>query len=205
VDPEQNEIPTSEIEVSERQARWQQVEAQVNEYRDGLGKRVDAGIKPAVIALNALGFETSGSCEGHLERGDAAPWVDVTVDGTDQKFRDTFQAFELADQAQEKNLPELTQNALYKRAHSLSREASEPIIREAAKMLPFLEEFYTHREVAYAQRITLHIAGSRFRLQSQGVEIQSVLPKEEKQTRLEAYRQEMSDFSQFLKDRYFKQ
>lgn len=205
MDQEQADIPIRNTEVGDRQTYWQQLVAEVNEYRDGLGKRVDEGIKPAVVALNALGFETNGSCEGHLERGQAFPWIDITASGSDSKFEEASAAFTLADQAEEKKLPEMTLSALYKRAHTLNREAHEPITREAARMLPILDEFYLNRAVSYTKRITLKILGSRFRLESQGSEIQSILPEAEKRANLDSYRHEMSDFSQFLKDRYFKQ
>jgi hypothetical protein len=204
VDQDQIETKYQNPETNNRNAVWQRTEARVNEYRDGLGKRVDEGIKPAVTALNALGFETSGSCEGHMDRASAAPWVDVTVQGTDAKFEAAYDAFELADQAMEKGLPELTQTALFKRAHTLRREAEEPIAREAVKILPLLEEFYRGRETPYAARIILNIMGSRFRLESQGAAVQPIYTQEEKQKNLDLYHHEMTDFSHFLKDRFFK-
>src|SRR5437870_3873337 len=58
-------------------AAWRQEESVVESIVDKQGKRVDAGIKESVVALRVLGFETDGSCEGHLDRQIKAPWVDI--------------------------------------------------------------------------------------------------------------------------------
>jgi hypothetical protein len=44
--------------------------------RDSLGMPVDEMIAPLVVALRWHGFETSASCEGHLDRGCPWPWID---------------------------------------------------------------------------------------------------------------------------------
>ena len=59
------------------QARLGAAARQVDSMRDALGKPVDAGIKSLVTALNVSGFPTTASCEGHLDWGVPAPWVDV--------------------------------------------------------------------------------------------------------------------------------
>ena len=42
---------------------------------DRLGKPIDVGVKEAVVALWAIGFETDGSCEGHSDHGVDYPVV----------------------------------------------------------------------------------------------------------------------------------
>lgn len=44
---------------------------------DVLGYPIEAGIKEIVVALNAVGLNTTGSCEGHTDWGRIAPWVDI--------------------------------------------------------------------------------------------------------------------------------
>jgi hypothetical protein len=44
---------------------------------DALVKPVDILIRPTVVALRALGFRTTASCDGHLDHGLKAPWVDI--------------------------------------------------------------------------------------------------------------------------------
>lgn len=65
----------------ERAARLRDVRAGLEDVADGLGKGLDAGIVESVAALNAVGFETSGSCEGHAGWGLPYPWVDVQASG----------------------------------------------------------------------------------------------------------------------------
>lgn len=44
---------------------------------DNLGKKIDDGIKEAVVILTKIGFKTSASCEGHLNWGFPFPWIDI--------------------------------------------------------------------------------------------------------------------------------
>ena len=46
---------------------------------DALGYPIEAGIKEIVIALNAIGLNTTGSCEGHTDWGRITPWVDIAA------------------------------------------------------------------------------------------------------------------------------
>ena len=60
-----------------KQKAWQRAEARVLKFTDKLGKGVDKGIRETVVGLNALGINTSASCEGHLNWGTGAPYVDI--------------------------------------------------------------------------------------------------------------------------------
>ena len=44
---------------------------------DALGIPVDRLIRPTVVALRILGFRTIMSCQGHLDHGLKAPWIDI--------------------------------------------------------------------------------------------------------------------------------
>lgn len=55
------------------------VQKRIDELADKLGMPVDEGIKSTVAALWLWDFPTTGSCEGHLDRGLAFPWVDIGV------------------------------------------------------------------------------------------------------------------------------
>jgi hypothetical protein len=56
---------------------WASEVAKTRQITDGLGKTIDRGIEDTVTALRLMGFQTSGSCEGHVDWGCATPWVDV--------------------------------------------------------------------------------------------------------------------------------
>lgn len=62
-----------------KERELEEIRRKVDEIRDQLGMAVDEGIKETVVMLIALGFPTSGSCEGHIERALPMPWVDITV------------------------------------------------------------------------------------------------------------------------------
>jgi len=59
---------------------WDEMAKEVDTWVDGIGKRIDEGIKETVIGLNALGVTTRQSCEGHLDWGHPYPWVDFVFE-----------------------------------------------------------------------------------------------------------------------------
>jgi hypothetical protein len=58
----------------ERLRLWRE---KVAEITDTLGHGIDKEIRETVAVLNAGGFPTLGSCEGHLDWGLAVPWVEI--------------------------------------------------------------------------------------------------------------------------------
>ena len=83
-----------------------EIRQEVERITDGAGKRVDEKIKPLVIGLRWLGFETQNSCQGHFTclldvlkkpwycfRGfhlswsaeDCLPWVQITIHSGDRE------------------------------------------------------------------------------------------------------------------------
>jgi len=63
---------------SERLKEWQAWQQATVGIVDGLGRGLDPGIVPVITGLNALGINTTMSCEGHLtSRTHASPMVEV--------------------------------------------------------------------------------------------------------------------------------
>jgi len=59
-------VPFESSETTEyvrKQEHWNQTAAEVKQLRDRLGKNIESGIEETVVALRALGFSTSASCE----------------------------------------------------------------------------------------------------------------------------------------------
>jgi hypothetical protein len=54
----------------------------VDSIVDRLGTPIDSGIKRAVQIFRTLGFETTGSCEGHLDWGLPYPWIEINTDSS---------------------------------------------------------------------------------------------------------------------------
>jgi hypothetical protein len=65
----ENNIPKVDVE-SEKEKRLAKLRIEVDTITDGLGEKIDAGIKEAVIYCRALGLATDASCEGHVSRDD---------------------------------------------------------------------------------------------------------------------------------------
>ena len=61
-----------------------QLTNQLRQTTDSLGMPIDPGIFNTVVYLNALNITTAASCEGHLDHGIAAPWVDIRTPNTKQ-------------------------------------------------------------------------------------------------------------------------
>jgi hypothetical protein len=62
---------------AQKEDHWQEIAQRISRTVDKLGLSIDEGIKETVIVLNALGISTRASCEGHLDSGTCAPWVDI--------------------------------------------------------------------------------------------------------------------------------
>lgn len=61
----------------EKLKKLDEIRKEVDKITDGLGKPVDKGIKEAVVMFKANGFNTTNSCEGHIDRGRPYAFVDV--------------------------------------------------------------------------------------------------------------------------------
>jgi len=60
--------------------RWLEVVSRTFRLKDHQGNKIDFGVLHLVAALQAPGFKTIASCEGHIHRGKAVPWVDLALD-----------------------------------------------------------------------------------------------------------------------------
>jgi len=56
----------------------QKVSERLKKTTDKLGMPIDKGIFRSVVILNSLGFETTGSCEGHIEEINKNPWIQIS-------------------------------------------------------------------------------------------------------------------------------
>lgn len=88
---------------TEKQNTWDRIKVKVDRTCDALKMPIDEGIKETVIVLNALGFKTSGSCEGHLDRALPCPWVMFSLEGSQPQTPGTSasHAFRMIDLLEE--------------------------------------------------------------------------------------------------------
>lgn len=187
------------LEINPKQARWQELAQQVDRIIDKLGLPIDNGIKESIIALHALGFHTTGSCEGHEDHVIGAPYIDI--ESKEQELIDKRLA-ELKKKAE--GQPKEIMEQLKQESRTLTQELERGNLEERMKLIPYLDEFYRGRNTPYDVRITIEsLARGWSRLQNQGTALQKIRSGEEKKAKLREYQEEMRAFTDFLKNKYF--
>jgi len=165
--------------MNEKKKKWRQIRSKVNRLADSLGRRIDVKIRESVTALLSLDFNVSASCTGHTRRGIAAPWIDIGED-----------------------IPITQIKRKSKRELKILKAKN---LREQERLMELLDEFYRGKEVPNDIRLVLEQRGiyGNARLVSTGERFQEIRPKREREERLEQYREEMRQFTEFLKQKYF--
>jgi hypothetical protein len=195
--------------MTEQEQIWQELSTKFANATDGLGMGIDPGIFEAVVALNALGIRTTDSCEGHLENGSPAPWIDVEAHITKEEEGPSKLAWQKVQEEEElQRLPKEEIWRLYREARKLEQPISRKHLQERAKVMHYLAAFYAERNVPYDRRITIQgltlqgIAGYS-RLESQGSGLLHLYSTDERAEKLQEYQAEMQAFARFLKETFF--
>lgn len=179
---------------------WEEVSQRVRLITDAIGNPIDEGIFDTVVALNALGYTTVMSCEGHLGRAIAAPWVDIMPDGGEH----------LQVQirlAQKGIVPDQNGIKIYNdEAKELSEQLKNKQRSLFQSLTELLDQFYEQPRghIPYDQRLIPCMwgkAAGRIRIEPIGTELQSIVSAAIKEKKLKDYQQEMNDFTAFLKSR----
>lgn len=184
--------------------RWQALLATFTAVTDAKGKPIDPGILEAVVALNALNISTSGSCEGHLEWGTGAPWIDIRAPGIQEEDRQAGLA--LTDARRQRDLQQLPLEEIAKRmsaALELKKRVELKHLAERSKAMSYLTIFYQNRHVPYDRLLIAHGAVGQTRLESQGAGLLPLLTLEQRRQKLAEYQEEMHAFACFLKAAFF--
>ncbi len=193
-------------EIRDKEQRWQEMYRTVTNMKDRLGKKVDTGIIETVVVLNLLGMPTKMSCEGHLEWGIGAPWVDIEDRYARERSTEVQQMFQQAQQLQQQQAHMTDEIAhLLEEARKADREVRLLNLAASRKLLDYLIIFYEKRHVPFDVRLIIQIhAIGRSRLESQGADFQDVALLEERSLKLKEYQEEMRQFTLFLKQQYFQ-
>ncbi|WP_376795111.1 hypothetical protein, partial [Thermogemmatispora sp.] len=168
-----------------------------------------------------VGLPTVMSCGGHLDerRGLRLPWVDIGPQ--DAAFQALVQEEEALrqevclahqrlsalreQQAGEEALLLETQqqvDALARRLRAAQRALAVRHLPLRARLVQYLSRFYEGRMVPFDRRLIL-TTGLYTRLQNQGaIDLYLEVSPELQRQKLEEYRQEMRDFTAFLKQLY---
>jgi hypothetical protein len=178
-------------EKNEKQRRWDEVTKRVERIVDGLGEHVDAGIREGIVALNALGIHTHGSCEGHVDWGIHSPYIDIQAE-IPHELEEEFKRLSKEIDSNRSKFMEV-RDEIHRRN-----------LEEQKKIIPYLDAFYGGREVPSGRRLILEssILG---RLESQSARFQEIEDEQTKRERLGEYQEEMDAFVSFLKGEYFRE
>lgn len=189
-----------------KETEWNMLIADFGKIADKTGTSIDDGILETVVALNALSFPTSASCEGHLNWGIAAPWVDIEPKKTDSTDRLREEMKEKWDEAKtkEKNGTQKSEiEQLLNKYHELEAEIKHPTLLLAQKVLLLLSEFYVDKATSTDSRLIVKTIGLyTIRLESQGSIIQEIRETDERKNKLEVYQKEITVFTAFLKTKF---
>jgi hypothetical protein len=164
---------------------------------DALGKPIDEQILQLVAILNYLGIPTIQSCEGHLDHGIAAPWIDIGVKNvslfniTWKKARTVLQNAQLTQDIPEKQL-------LIQKSTVLFSQARKMYYREANKLFPFLNHYYSEYNPAIEHRLIITDLNQCARLHFQGDFLQETATNKKKAANLKTFQYEIDRFTQFL-------
>ena len=176
-----------------KQERWDQISADIEKITDTLGMPIDSDIKETVIALKAAEINPIQSCEGHLDRGIAAPWVDIAdpeAIAMSRKINWLEKPVDYSAKTERKKV----RDAIEKKNLDFCRKA-----------LVQLEAFYATRDSSFDQRLILQqSAQGTARIESQVTMFQKIADEKTKEIKLAAYREEMDAFAAFLKEEFFK-
>jgi len=182
-----------------KEQHWRGLVKRFEATTDDLGQPLDTGILEAVVALNALGFEMTSSCEGHDE-GSYAPYVDIAINTPADEKERVFEALRHAETDEE-----------LRAANDLMAQINVYYLQVRHRLTDLLIGFYAVRHVPYDHLLTLHPRRDVFglveelRLQCVGTEDLDLSEAAERAVKLNAYQGEIMEFAAFLKEKYFKE
>ncbi len=171
---------------------WRREQQEVDKIVDKLGKPVDPGIKESVVALRVLGLATQASCEGHVDHGTKAPWVNVgpaIPQGLKDRLAEARKKGKRLDTELEKEV----------------REMRMKILEQQSRLIELLAEFYRDRNVPFERHLILKSYPNHARLLNQGAELQDLVPPEAREEKLKEFQEELAAFTQFLKQKFSSQ
>lgn len=197
----------------DQQERWERGIEQWRHVTDGLGQTIDPGILETVVALNLLSVRTIASCEGHLDVGEAYPWINLgtpesELDEQKRQYDELDRVFMSLCELGPMGLPEkISEDALrvFHKRNVLTQKLRSTHQAMIARLLPHLTRFYADRSSSFDAHLTfspiepfgmmsLHPVGGFF---------QEMRPEEERRYKLLEYQEEMRAFTLFLKKQLF--
>lgn len=218
-----NESIESLKENKEKNLKLEEIRHEVENIGDRLGKPIDESIRETVVMFKANELPTSGSCEGHIERGSPVPYVEVSAPnqpeerfiGQNEAFEKTAKKYDITvEEAKTLKIGEAYWEAMEECSRNRETEEYKEWNEENEKLLAkardILEEFYKERKVEQDVKLQLEERVGNFRIHNGGEDYQPLIgserefSEEEKKIRLEKvekYRAEMNEFAEFLQEK----
>ena len=162
---------------------WQEELTLVRGLRDALGMKVDPGIEEAVAALRLLGFQTTMSCAGHVDRATTGgPYIMFKSESAHAMYISTREELD----------PEVREATL--------RDCQIIALRDADRLRHIVERFSRSRSTSdNDQRLELRPVGHwGFRLCFVHADFSTLLSFREHKAEISARQSEMSLFTAYL-------
>ena len=188
---------------SKKEQRWRNVEQWANEVTDGVGCLIDAGILETVIVLNVMRVHTLASCQGHIERGIGAPWVEISAENARTVADIALQKLWKSEEQKDRQ----RRTVLRDEAERMRLDAKRLHLVERLKLVTYLDSFYEKRVTSFENHLIFNqtVWTGSILLESQGADSQERLSEEEQAEKLVCYQEEMQSFTAFLKKLYFEE
>jgi hypothetical protein len=175
---------------NKKKSEWDRLSKELSSTTDKLGKPIDKGIIETVIALNALGFKTKMSCEGHIGKS-----------GRLLKHSLPFPWISIGFLKNEINLQKLPESKLPAAKRKITK-ASFPLILE---LMMLIDEFYKDRYTPLMYRVMAkHWTPNAFRIQSFIGPYMETQTQNERSKSYHNVKKEMRAFTLFLKKKFFQ-
>lgn len=197
------------VVIPQSHPEWDRLVCHFHEVKDKLGRTIDPEIFQTVVALNALGIRTTGSCAGHIDEPPRPPWIDIEANIALEEKRAANFTLKAAQEYHHSHLlthEEIRQ--LYQEARKPLQALSQRHLALRAKLLDYLEVFYADRVVLaecrlILQGITLQEISETTRLEPQGASLLPLFSPEQQREKIIAYQLEMQSFGAFMTTLFF--
>lgn len=196
---------------------------EIKKTGDVLGLGIDEKVQETCAVLNLLGLSTTASCQGHLEHGMSAPWIEISaLNEPEERFRGEKKIFQRVAKRYRIPVEDVIRSIHEKAYKEAVREASDKgetkeykqwrkenkkLIKKASALL---KEFYRNRKISPHVRVKITEYGEgNFRIHNGGMDYRPVSKKMTKRQkellfkRLLRYQEEMEVFTKFLEKKYF--
>ncbi len=225
------ETPNRESEMqrdaSSKKEQWQKIVEEIERTADGLGYSIEKGIFDVVVGLNATGFLTRQSCEGHVDWGRISPWIDIVNPGEpakqynnqDQIYQEIAKESGIPAQDIERAVDDTAFEAWLKAQGKLDaqgytfeyQEWLKKNVELAKRVHDLVNEYNKDKGLAGNIRIMVEVGKSDVTIYNGGEdygsqEKQRTQEEKEKLGRqLEEYRKEFKKFAEFLEKKFFEE